>query len=51
MDHSVEARLAWAGVIVIRPVPPLPAVPDLCGRVSPEVMTELMLAILNRGVR
>ncbi len=29
----------------------LPPVPDLYGRVSPEVLTELMLAILNRGVR
>lgn len=29
----------------------LPPVPNLCGRVSPEVLTELMLAILNRGDR
>lgn len=29
---------------------PLPPVPDLYGRVSPEVLTELMLAILNRKV-
>lgn len=28
---------------------PLPPVPDLYGRVSPEALTELMLAILNRG--
>ena len=27
----------------------LPPVPDLYGRVSPAVLTELMLAILNRG--
>jgi len=30
---------------------PLPPVPDRCGRVSPEVLTEPMLAILNRGAR
>lgn len=29
----------------------LAPVPDLCGRVSPEALTELMLAILNRGDR
>ncbi len=51
MDHPLEARLARPGAVVSRPFAPLPAVPDLCGRVSPEVMTELMLAILNRGVR
>jgi len=51
MDHPVEARLARSGAVVIRPVTPLPPVPNLCGRVSPEVMTELVLAILNRGVR
>lgn len=28
---------------------PLPQVPDLCGRVDPQTLTELMLAILNRG--
>lgn len=28
---------------------PLPPVPDFCGRISPEVLTKLMLAILNRG--
>lgn len=31
--------------VVMRQLPP---VPDLLGRVSPEVLTELMLAILNR---
>jgi hypothetical protein len=30
---------------------PLPPIPDLFGHVTPEVMTELMFAILNRGVR
>lgn len=30
---------------------PRPQAPDLCGKVTPEVMTELMLAILNRGDR
>jgi hypothetical protein len=30
---------------------PLPPVPDLHDLVSPEVLTELMLAILNRGAR
>ncbi|TCQ00664.1 hypothetical protein C8J46_10116 [Sphingomonas sp. PP-F2F-A104-K0414] len=30
---------------------PLPPVPDLYGRTDPETLTELMLAILNRGDR
>ena len=30
---------------------PLPPVPDLYCRTDPETLTELMLAILNRGVR
>jgi hypothetical protein len=51
MDHPVEARLARSGGVVIRPVTPLPPVPDLCGRAPPEVLTEPMLAILNPGVR
>ncbi len=48
MDRQAEeAARGW----VVKLRRPLPAVPDLSGRVSPEVMTELMLAILNRGVR
>jgi len=31
--------------------PQLPPVPDLAGRVSPEIMIDLIFAIASRGVR
>ncbi len=37
-----------------RPAPPWPQlapVPDLSGRVSPEIMIDLIFAIASRGVR
>jgi hypothetical protein len=33
------------------PWPQLPPVPDLCGRVPPEIMIDLIFAIASRGVR
>lgn len=33
------------------PWPQLPAVPDFAGRVSPEIMIDLIFTIASRGVR
>ncbi len=48
MDLTVPEALKREDGGMTRPLPP---VPDLHDVVSPEVLTELMLAILNRGDR